>query len=302
MKAIVFDTFGGTEVLHEAETDIPSPAPARSVCVYGLSGQPGGRQDPLRCHGGHLPHHAARRPWRGDRRVVDAVGEGVDHLKVGDEVLGWSDTGSYAQYALAPRPSSRPSRPAWTGHTPLPCPWRATAPNACWTCSASPRGDAADPRRVRRARHHHRPARRRTRRPRHRHGRTGQPGVRHLARRDRAGLRGPPGPAGPRTRPRRGGRCLRRRRQGSAGGLRHPARRHRPDRHHRRLPRPRTRHRLRRGPAAPLRRPTGRTGRAGSRRHTGDHAQRHLPTGRAAKAQQASDAGHNRGKIVLTVN
>jgi hypothetical protein len=35
MKAIVFDTFGGTEVLHEAEIAPPSPAPARPgyACV-----------------------------------------------------------------------------------------------------------------------------------------------------------------------------------------------------------------------------------------------------------------------------
>lgn len=31
--------------------------------------------------------------------VVDAAGDDVNHLKVGDEVLGWSDTGSYAWYA-----------------------------------------------------------------------------------------------------------------------------------------------------------------------------------------------------------
>jgi hypothetical protein len=32
MKAIVFDTFGGTEVLHEAETEVPEPGPGQ-VCV-----------------------------------------------------------------------------------------------------------------------------------------------------------------------------------------------------------------------------------------------------------------------------
>jgi len=33
--------------------------------------------------------------------VVDALGEGVDDLSVGDEVLGWADGGAYAEYALA---------------------------------------------------------------------------------------------------------------------------------------------------------------------------------------------------------
>lgn len=54
--------------------------------------------------------------------MVDAVGEGVDHLKVGDEVLGWSDTGSYAQYALAPAAvlAPKPAGLDWTHAAALP--------------------------------------------------------------------------------------------------------------------------------------------------------------------------------------
>ena len=48
--------------------------------------------------------------------------------------------------------------------------------------------------------------------------------------------------------------------------------------------------------------PAGRTGPAGRRRHTGDHGRRHLPAGAGRQAQQASDAGHSRGKLVLTVD
>ncbi|MER6689805.1 NADP-dependent oxidoreductase, partial [Streptomyces minutiscleroticus] len=29
MKAIVFDRFGGTEVLHEAEVEVPQPGPGQ---------------------------------------------------------------------------------------------------------------------------------------------------------------------------------------------------------------------------------------------------------------------------------
>lgn len=54
--------------------------------------------------------------------VVDAVGEGVDRLKAGDEVLGWSDTGSYAQYALASAAvlAPKPAGLDWTHAAALP--------------------------------------------------------------------------------------------------------------------------------------------------------------------------------------
>ncbi len=43
--------------------------------------------------------------------MVDALGQGVDSVEVGDEVLGWSDTGSYAQYALATTVAPQTRRP-----------------------------------------------------------------------------------------------------------------------------------------------------------------------------------------------
>ncbi|MDT0390843.1 NADP-dependent oxidoreductase [Streptomyces dubilierae] len=103
MKAIVFDAFGGTEVLHEAEIDIPRPGPGqvrvrvRAVGVNPVDGK-------IRSGGMEaiFPTTLPAVPGGEIAGVVDAVGEGVEHLKVGDEVLGWSDTGSYAQYALAP--------------------------------------------------------------------------------------------------------------------------------------------------------------------------------------------------------
>ncbi|MFI8215915.1 NADP-dependent oxidoreductase [Streptomyces sp. NPDC085932] len=103
MKAIVFDAFGGTEVLHEAQIDIPRPGPGqirvrvRAVGVNPVDGK-------IRSGGMEaiFPTTLPAVPGGEIAGVVDAVGEGVEHLKVGDEVLGWSDTGSYAQYALAP--------------------------------------------------------------------------------------------------------------------------------------------------------------------------------------------------------
>jgi NADPH:quinone reductase-like Zn-dependent oxidoreductase len=52
--------------------------------------------------------------------VVDALGEGVTDVQVGDGVLGWSDTGSYAQYALANTVAPKPAGLDWQHAVTLP--------------------------------------------------------------------------------------------------------------------------------------------------------------------------------------
>ncbi|MFD5249475.1 NADP-dependent oxidoreductase [Amycolatopsis sp. NPDC058340] len=51
--------------------------------------------------------------------VVDAVGEGAD-FAVGDEVFGWSDTGAYAEYALASKVIRKPAGLSWAEAASLP--------------------------------------------------------------------------------------------------------------------------------------------------------------------------------------
>jgi NADPH:quinone reductase-like Zn-dependent oxidoreductase len=52
--------------------------------------------------------------------VVDALGEGVTDVQVGDGVLGWSDTGSYAEYALATTVAPKPAGLEWQDAAALP--------------------------------------------------------------------------------------------------------------------------------------------------------------------------------------
>src|SRR3954451_13282991 len=52
--------------------------------------------------------------------VIDALGAGVSDVQVGDEVLGWSDTGSYAQYALATSVAPKPAGLDWQHAAALP--------------------------------------------------------------------------------------------------------------------------------------------------------------------------------------
>ncbi|MFG3247694.1 NADP-dependent oxidoreductase [Streptomyces sp. NPDC048187] len=123
MKAIVFDAFGGTEVLHEAEVAVPEPGPGqvrvrvRAVGVNPVDGKiRSGIMEAI------FPTTLPAVPGGEIAGVVDALGAGVDHLKGGDEVLGWSDTGSYAQYALAPASvlAPKPAGLDWTHAAALP--------------------------------------------------------------------------------------------------------------------------------------------------------------------------------------
>ncbi len=121
MKAIVFDRFGGPEVLREADVEVPRPGPGQvrvrveAAGVNALDGKiRSGAMQAL------VPTPLPAIPGYEVAGVVDAVGEGVTDVKVGDEVLGWSDTGSYAQYALATTVVRKPAGLDWQHAVALP--------------------------------------------------------------------------------------------------------------------------------------------------------------------------------------
>ncbi|MBV1942364.1 NADP-dependent oxidoreductase [Streptomyces sp. BV286] len=121
MKAIVFDRFGGTDVLHEADIEVPQPGPGQvrvRVKAAGLNALDGkiraGMLEAVR------PTVFPAVPGGELAGVVDALGEGVRNVQVGDEVLGWSDTGSYAQYALATTVAPKPAGLDWQHAAALP--------------------------------------------------------------------------------------------------------------------------------------------------------------------------------------
>jgi NADPH:quinone reductase-like Zn-dependent oxidoreductase len=123
MKTIVFGTFGGTEVLHEAETEIPEPGPGQvRVRVQAVGVNPVDGKIRSGTMEAIFPTTLPAVPGGEIAGIVDAVGEDVDHLKEGDEVLGWSDTGSYAQYALASATvlALKPAGLDWTHAAALP--------------------------------------------------------------------------------------------------------------------------------------------------------------------------------------
>jgi NADPH:quinone reductase-like Zn-dependent oxidoreductase len=121
MKAIQFDRFGGTEVLHEADLEVPQPGPGQvrvRVKAAGLNALDGKvRSGALEAM---FPTPLPSVPGGELAGVVDALGEGVQDLQVGDEVLGWSDTGSYAEYALATTVAPKPAGLDWPDAVALP--------------------------------------------------------------------------------------------------------------------------------------------------------------------------------------
>ncbi|WP_415975756.1 NADP-dependent oxidoreductase [Rhodococcus sp. 077-4] len=121
MKAIQFDRFGGPEVLHLTEIDVPQPGRGQvrvkveAAGVNPLDGKvrSGAMQAAFSTALPSVPGYELA-------GVVDAVGEGVDDVKPGDEVVGWADTGAYAQYALASTVAMKPADLSWQHAAALP--------------------------------------------------------------------------------------------------------------------------------------------------------------------------------------
>lgn len=121
MKAIRFDRFGGTDVLYDADIEVPQPGPGQvrvRVRAAGLNALDG------KIRAGAMeaafPTPLPAVPGAELAGVVDALGEGVQDMQVGDEVLGWSDTGSYAEYALATTVAPKPAGLDWQHAVALP--------------------------------------------------------------------------------------------------------------------------------------------------------------------------------------
>ncbi|MBC6458972.1 NADP-dependent oxidoreductase [Actinomadura sp. HBU206391] len=104
MKAITFDTFGGPEVLHVAEVPLPVPGPGqiriqvRAAGVNPLDGKI--RSGAMKAV---FPTPLPAVLGIDVAGVVDALGDGITDVAVGDRVVGWADApaGSYGEYALA---------------------------------------------------------------------------------------------------------------------------------------------------------------------------------------------------------
>ncbi|WP_414941428.1 NADP-dependent oxidoreductase [Amycolatopsis sp. cmx-11-51] len=120
MRAIIITQYGEPDVLRSAEVPLPEPGPGQVRVAVKAAGV-----NPIdwKIRSGAMAEvrpldfpHILGLELAG---VVDAVGEGAG-FAVGDEVFGWSDTGTYAEYALATNVIRKPAGLSWPEAAALP--------------------------------------------------------------------------------------------------------------------------------------------------------------------------------------
>jgi len=123
-KAIQYNEFGGPDVLHLTDVELPAPAPgevrvavrAASVNVFDVKFR----------QGLFGPTTFPVTPGVDLAGVVDAVGEGSE-WSVGDEVFGTARGGSYAEYARSVNLAAKPDSVSWELAASLPTVGEAAA-------------------------------------------------------------------------------------------------------------------------------------------------------------------------------
>lgn len=121
MKAVVIDEFGGPEVLHVGERELPEPGAGqvrvrvRASAVNPFDGKVrSGEMQQM------FPTELPTVLGLEISGTVDGVGPGVEGLAVGDDVLGFADGGGYAEYALATVLAPKPDGLGWDEAAALP--------------------------------------------------------------------------------------------------------------------------------------------------------------------------------------
>ncbi|MGE0219794.1 NADP-dependent oxidoreductase [Mycolicibacterium sp.] len=101
-KAMQFDEYGGTDVLHLVDVTPPAPGPSQvRISVRAAGVNPIDRKIVAGDMRQLIPLELPAGVGSDIAGVVDAVGSAVAEWSVGDEVLGTSTTPSFAEYALA---------------------------------------------------------------------------------------------------------------------------------------------------------------------------------------------------------
>ncbi|MGW2521399.1 NADP-dependent oxidoreductase [Streptomyces sp. NPDC001617] len=121
MKAIVFEEYGGPEVLRLVETEEPHAGPGQvRLKTVAVGVNPIDHKIRRGWLHQHFPVTFPAVPGTEAAGIVDEVGEGVTGISVGDEVLGFTVTGAYAEYALAVDVAPKPAGLDWEVAAALP--------------------------------------------------------------------------------------------------------------------------------------------------------------------------------------
>jgi NADPH:quinone reductase-like Zn-dependent oxidoreductase len=120
MRAVIFEEFGGPEVLKVAEVAEPQAGPGQvRVAVRAAGVNPIDFKVRRGWTKGFIDVTFPATPGLEVAGVVDQAGEGAK-FAVGDEVVGWSQTGSYAEYAIVGNVALKPAGVSWEQAVGLP--------------------------------------------------------------------------------------------------------------------------------------------------------------------------------------
>lgn len=114
MRAVVFEEFGGPEVLQAKDVKEPQAGPGEvRVAVKAAGVNPMDFKIRSGWAQGMIDTTFPAVPGLEVAGVVDEIGEGVTEFAVGDEVVGWSQGGSYAEHALVGVVAKKPANVSW---------------------------------------------------------------------------------------------------------------------------------------------------------------------------------------------
>ena len=121
MKAVIFEDFGGPEVLHVAEVDAPKPGPKQvRIRVRTAGVNPFDYKVRRGLMRPSLPAKLPAIPGSEAAGVVEEVGSEVTHVRPGDEVFGWARGGGYCEQALLATCAIKPAEVSFVDAVALP--------------------------------------------------------------------------------------------------------------------------------------------------------------------------------------
>jgi NADPH:quinone reductase-like Zn-dependent oxidoreductase len=117
MRAVLYDEFGGVDVLRVAEVPVPEPGPDEVLVQVAAAGiNPGEAYVREGRYAQRWPSTFPSGQGSDFAGTVGALGPGVGSVAVGDEVFGWTDLrASQAEYVVVPARQviAKPAELAW---------------------------------------------------------------------------------------------------------------------------------------------------------------------------------------------
>jgi NADPH:quinone reductase-like Zn-dependent oxidoreductase len=121
MRAVQFSAYGGPEVLHVAEAEEPHAGPGQvRVAVRATGVNPVDWKLRSGAMAQAAPIDLPSIPGSDVAGVVDEVGDGVGDAAIGDEIFGFAVGGGAAEYAVLEHYAAKPADLPWTEAAGLP--------------------------------------------------------------------------------------------------------------------------------------------------------------------------------------